>query len=198
MSTTPTQEALSRLPDTFTYREGLAAGLSEHHVRRLVVEGRLDRLGSGIYRKTDAFSTDEELALIAAAGADATLCLLTALARHDLTDRIPARFDVALPRSRRPPKLSLPVLWHRFADDTFTVGRQTLVLEGGRSIGLYSRERTLVDVFRLRHREGIDLAHDPLKRWLRHPGAQPVTLLTLARRFPKSERAIREALELLL
>lgn len=186
------------LPDVFTYSEALSAQLTEHRVRRLVSEGILERVGNGIYRKADALSADEDLALIAAASAEATLCLLSALAHHDLTDRIPSQFDVALPRSRRPPRLRAPVLWHRFADDTFSVGREMLALEGGRAIGLYSPARTLVDVFRLRHREGTDLAHEALKRWLRRPGAQPVELLSLAHRFPKSERAIRVALEILL
>ncbi len=191
-------DILSMLPCTFTYREGRAAGLSEHHVRRLVAEGRLERLGRGIYHQSEVLSLDEDLTLIAAAAPDATLCLLSALARHDLTDRIPTRFDVALPRSRRPPKLNAPILWHRFADETFSLGRQIAALDGGRQIGLYSAERTLVDVFRIRHLEGVDLAHESLKRWLRAGGSHPADLLALARRFPKTEPVIRRALELLL
>ncbi len=186
------------LPSVFTYREGRASGLSEHHVRRLVAEGRLERLGRGIYHQSEVLSVDEDLCLVAAAAPEATLCLLSALARHDLTDRIPSRFDVALPRSRRPPKLNAPVLWHRFADETFSLGRQLVALDGRRRIGLYSAERTLVDVFRIRHLEGVDLAHASLKRWLRAGDSQPADLLALARRFPRTEPAIRQALELLL
>ena len=193
-----TSKILSILPSTFSYREGLAAGLSEHHVRRLVAEGRLERQGRGIYQQADAFSTDEDLSLIAAAAPDATLCLLSALARHDLTDRIPSRFDVALPRSRRPPKLRAPVIWHRFADETFALERGQVTLDGGRQIGLYSPERTLVDVFRIRHLEGADLAHASLKRWLRRRGSQPADLLAVARQFPRTEGVIRQALEVLL
>jgi predicted transcriptional regulator of viral defense system len=198
VSPSSASELLSILPGTFTYREGIAAGLSEHHVRRLVCEGRLERQGRGIYHQSDAPSMDEELCLVAAAAPDATLCLLTALARHGLTDRIPIRFDVALPRSRRSPKLPIPVLWHRFADDTFSLGRKKVALDGGRQIGLYSAERTLVDVFRIRHLEGVDLAHGSLKRWLRAEDSQPADLLAMARRFPMAERVIRQALELLL
>ena len=198
MSSSSAAEILSSLPSTFTYREGLAVGLSEHHVRRLVAEGRLERQGRGIYHQSDALDLDEDLCLIAAAAPEATLCLLTALARHGLTDRIPSRFDVALPRSRRPPKLHAPVLWHRFADDTFSLGRQMVGLDGGRRIGLYSAERTLVDVFRIRHLEGVDLAHASLKRWLRVHDSRPAELLAMARRFPRTEPVIRQALELLL
>ena len=38
-----------------------------------------------------------------------TLCLSTALARHGLTDNIPARIDVAIPRGNRIPVLQTPV-----------------------------------------------------------------------------------------
>jgi hypothetical protein len=36
----------------------------------------------------------------------ATICLLSALARHDLTDAVPARHDIALPRDKWHPRLS--------------------------------------------------------------------------------------------
>ncbi|NJL56446.1 alkene reductase [bacterium] len=42
---------------------------------------------------------------IALRASDATLCLTTALSHHDLTDVIPSEIDVALPRSRRPPRV---------------------------------------------------------------------------------------------
>ncbi len=41
-------------------------------------------------------------------------------------------------------------------------------------------------------------SHASLKRWLRVPESQPAELLAMARRFPRAERVIRQALELLL
>ena len=54
----------------------------------------------------------------------ATLCLVTALARHGLTDQMPARIDIALPRGERARIVTVPVTWHRFAAATFNVGRE--------------------------------------------------------------------------
>jgi hypothetical protein len=86
-----------------------------------------------------------------------TLCSTTALARHGLTDNIPARIDVAIPRGNRIPTLLSPVDVRVFAKDTFELGGGLKVGEGF-AVGLYSPERSLVDMIRLRHREGSDVA----------------------------------------
>ena len=88
--------------------------------------------------------------------------------------------------------------WHSFAVDTFDLGRDDLVLGGDLRIGLYRPERCIVDAFRLRHREGDDIAVEALRRWLRRRAAQPNILLVMARHFPKAEPALRAALEVLL
>lgn len=120
------------------------------------------------------------------------------MAHHGLTDVIPARIDVALPRGSRVPKLHSPVSVHVFAKETFSLGREKLDNGAGASIGLYSAERSLVDVIRLRHREGADIAWEALRRWLRHRGSKPADLIKMAKRFHGAERAVRNALEVVL
>lgn len=186
------------LPASFTTEDARARGLSDSQLRNLVADGALARLGRGVYRRVDAPPADDDLVEIAHRAPDATLCLVTALSRHDLTDQVPDLIDVALPRGRRPPRLDLPVRWHRFDDKTFPLGRELLAVDSSVSIGLYSPERCIVDAFRLRHLEGDEIAVQALRRWLRRPGAAPAALLGLARAFPKAEPALRRALEILL
>lgn len=189
---------LDPLPSTLGYPEAREHGLSDRQLRDLVGAGILVHLGRGLYRKADAPPIDLDLLEIAYRSPDATLCLLSALSRHELTDQIPLRIDVALPRTRRPPRVQSPVRWHRFDERTFTVGRERLVVEAGASLGIYSPERCIVDTFRLRHLEGEELAVEALRRWLRRPGSMPAALLGLARTFPKAEPALRDALRILL
>ena len=87
---------------------------------------------------------------------------------------------------------------HVFASKTFDLGRDEIAVEDGISIGLYSAERSLVDVVRLRHREGSDVAWDALRRWLRRKGAKPAALLAMAKHFHGAEAAVRHALEVVL
>lgn len=90
-----------------------------------------------------------------------------------------------------------PVRWRHFDAETFDIGRGRFDIGAGRSIGIYSAERSIIDALRMRHLEGADLADEALKRWLR-TGGQPSELLGLARSFPRIQAALRETLEILL
>lgn len=191
-------EVLAELPPVFRWSDAREVGMSDPAVYGLVADGRLERLSHGLYRRTDVDVFDLDLVVVAAAQPRATLCLTSALARHDLTDQIPARIDVALPRGTRRPTLDSPVHWHHFAVDTFELGRTVLGLDAGFEIGLYSAERSIVDAYRLRHLEGDELGRDALKAWLRRRGSQPSKLLEVASSFPKALGRLREDLRVLL
>lgn len=188
-------EALDSLPETFRYTEALKS-ISERQLRGLIGDGSIVALSRGLYRKSDWLG-DENLIEIAARAPRATLCLRSALARHELIDDIPAEFDIAIPRGSWTPATTAPVRWRHFDSGTFDLGRGTLDLDDGRSIGLYSAERSIIDAFRMRHLDGADLANETLKRWLRR-GGQPSELLAMARWFPRVQTALRETLEILL
>ncbi len=185
------------LPNAFSHRLALARGVSDRRLRAWVAQGALERLGRGLYRKTTAPPADLDRIEIALRAPDATLCLLSALSHHDLTDIIPTEIDVALPRSQRQPRLALPVRWHRFLDETFLIGRATIAVDEGLSLGVYSPERSVIDALRLRHREGEEVATEALRRYLRRPRATPAALLDVARFFPKAEPALLAALRVL-
>jgi len=188
-------DLLASLPETFRYSEALDH-ISERQLRRLIDEGRIIALARGLYRKSDWLG-DEDLTEIVAKAPQATLCLRSALARHELIDDIPAEIDIAIPRGSWTPKTTTPVRWRHLDPGTFDIGRDKLDIGGGRCIGIYSAERSIIDAFRMRHLEGADLANDALKRWLRR-GGQPSELLALARSFPRTQTGLRETLEILL
>lgn len=194
------QVSHAKLPDLLRYVDLAAERLTRHRLERLVEAGEFERIAPGLFLRAGiADDTTAAWMAVAAKKADATLCLLTALSLHDLTDEIPARSDIAIPRGSQPMTVHhAPIAWHRFDVGTFGIGRTPHPLLGGLSIGLYSAERTLIDVFRLRHAWGNDLAIEALKRWLRRKGNSPTTLLTLAESFPKARPAIQSTLEVLL
>jgi predicted transcriptional regulator of viral defense system len=193
--TSTSDELLAELPDTFRYSEALER-ISERQLRRLLSEGHITVLSRGLYRKSDWLG-DDDLIEIASKSAQATICLRSALARHELIDDIPAEFDIAIPRGSWAPETSAPVRWRSFDPDTFTIGRELLDIGGGRQIGIYSAERSIIDAFRLRHLDGPDLANEALKRWLRG-GGQPSELLRMAKSFPRALTPLRQTMEILL
>ena len=186
------------LPDAFTYAQALSSGLSKNEIYRRRDAGEFELIGRGLFRLSAVELADLDLVELALRAPNATLCLSTALVRHGLSDAIPPVIDVALPRGVRTPATNVPVQWHRFDPATFEIGRELVSLPGDMRIGLYNAERSIIDAFRLRGREGNEQAYDALKRWLRRPGAQPASLLRLVRRFPRAAPPIRKALEILL
>lgn len=173
---------------------------SRRTVERLATAGEYERIAPGAYVPTG--TVDDTVAAWLALSTrrpDVTICLMSAAGIHDLTDEIPRSSHLALPRPARALRTEFaPVTWHFFAKDTFDVGRETYPLPGGLSIGLYGAERTVIDLFRLRHTYGEDLAVGALKGWLGRRTSRPGSLLAMAEKFPTARSEIRRVLEVLL
>ena len=103
---------LDNLPATFSYQQAMAAGLTHHRLYGLRDSRELEQIGRGLYRKAAAELTDLDLLEAAQRAPHSTICLLSALARHDLTDAIPPRHDIALPRDA----------WHTLDSDRSSTG----------------------------------------------------------------------------
>jgi hypothetical protein len=185
------------LGDTFSHGDARKAGVSDRRLYRLRDDGEIIALGGGIYRRADALPADDDLIEIAERVPLATLCLETALARHGLIDAISAAIDVAIPRGSTRPTLRAPVRLHQFDRRTFELGRNLLDIGGRQHLGIYSEERSIVDVVRLRYREGSDVAWEAPRRWLARQGRSPAQLISLATQFPGAEPALRHAIEVL-
>lgn len=173
------------------------AGLSRSGLYRAARAGRVDRIARGIYLPAEAEAADWDWIEAATRRPEATICLASALAQHDLTDTIPAALDVAIPRGTRIPAGDSALAWRRFDRPTFEIGRDEIPIPGtDQVIGIYSADRSIVDAFRLRGEVGYELARDALKEWLRRGGA-PTRLIDLASRLPRATSPVLHALEML-
>ena len=181
----------------FTHADARTRGISDRQLYEWRDSARIDTLGRGVFLRP-GLDVDHDLLEISVRTPDATLCLTSALARHELIDDIPAVIDIALPREKRQPQTAAPVRWHRFDTATFNVDRTEFDVGAGRVIGVYGPRRCIIDAFRLRHLYGTEQAVSALRRWLAQRGSQPSDLLGTAASFPTAEHAIREALEILL
>ncbi len=175
-------------------------GMTPHRLYVMSKNGELEQLAPGVYVRTGAMDdTAATWASIALRNPSATICLISALSMHDLTDEIPSSTDIALPRGDRTLTTRFaPIHWHSFDKATFAIGRHRHAITDDIAIGIYSPERTLIDAFRLRHEIGAEVANEALKRWIRQPDSTPSELMTMARSFPKAEPGLRTALEILL
>ena len=189
--------SIEDLPPVFTHADARTRGISDRQLYAWRDGADIETLGRGLFIRP-GIDVDHDLLEISVRAPDATLCLTSALARHGLIDDIPAVIDIALPREQRQPQTAAPVRWHRFDTSSFTIDRAELDVGTGRVIGIYGPRRCLVDAFRLRHLYGTEQAVGALRRWLALRESQPSDLLREAASFPTAERAIRDALEILL
>ena len=195
----PTAQTLAKVPGgVFRQTDAARAGVSSRSLYRLRDAGYVEAVGRGLYRLAGSTPVDVDLLEIQARSRQATICLASALARHDLVDAIPGRIDIAIPRGSYPPRVQTAVKWHSFDTATFELGREEVPIGGTtKRIGLYSADRSIVDVFRLRGQQGYELGIEALRAWLRRQGAHPANLLRIAQQLPRAQRPVRQALEYL-
>lgn len=186
----------AELPDAFTAAEAERSGVSRRTLERMLVTGSVERVTRGLYRRTDVEPVDYDLLEVAVKAHRPTLCLISALARHELTDIIPSVHDIAVPRGVWQPLVSAPVRWHKFDVPTFGIGRDEVRVDSTHVLGLYDAPRSIVDAYRLRHDVGPEVANEALRRWLRH-GGKPADLMRVTKDFPAAKPAVLNALQIL-
>jgi predicted transcriptional regulator of viral defense system len=91
------------------------------------------------------------------------ICLISALAFHELTTQIPHELQVALPRGEEEPRLTHPpIKTYRFTGQAFSEGMETHQLDLI-MVRIYNPEKTLADCFKYRNKVGLDTAMEAVR-----------------------------------
>lgn len=155
---------LARAQGVLSAREVSQAGIHSQELTRLLADGTLERIARGRYRLAGSEVTEHHgLVLAAATATGAVICLLSALSFHGIGTQLPAEVWLAIERGRRPPRLLYPSLHIvRFSGPAFHQGIEVHEIEGQR-VRVYGVAKTLADLFKARHRVGIDVAVEALR-----------------------------------
>ena len=162
--------------------EALALGLNRYQFYKLRDEGLIEPVSRGLYRLADLPQVrDPDIAAVASRFPKAVLCLISALAWHDLTTQIPRRIDLAVERNARLPKQrNPPVRGYRFSGKRFTSGIELHHMDGI-EIKVYNPEKALTDCFAYRNNLGQDIVLEALKIYMKRGGTDFPKLLAYAR-----------------
>jgi len=173
------------LPATFTTGDALTAGLHPRDLYGLRDEGVIVELSRGVFRRADAPAAAwPDLLAIQLRSPVSVVCGLTAALVHGLTDEMPARIQVAVPRNHRAPVIRYPPTQvMKFDVATFELGLSKVEAAPGEHVRIYNPVRTVVDLMRLRHRLGEAAAFGALRRYLARRDAEPGELLRLAEKL---------------
>lgn len=129
----------------------------------LMNEGRIVRVRRGAYQIAEALDESDTWVQVMQRYPQGVLCLLSALAFHELTTQSPSVVWLALPKSA----------WHKAEDypplrilhysgEAFTAGIEIHQRQGG-AVRVYSVAKTVADGFKFRNRIGLDVAIEALR-----------------------------------
>ncbi|MGA7831041.1 MAG: type IV toxin-antitoxin system AbiEi family antitoxin domain-containing protein [Terracidiphilus sp.] len=149
-----------------------AIGIPREYLLRLHSQGKLSRTGRGIYTLPDAAVTERHTyAEVAKRVPEAVLCLLSALAFHEITTQSPASVWIALGKGARKPAIVSPSLRVvRLTEPSLSEGIESQSVEGV-TVRVYSAAKTVADCFKFRNKIGLDIAIEALKDCLRQKKA---------------------------
>ncbi|MDF2118716.1 type IV toxin-antitoxin system AbiEi family antitoxin domain-containing protein [Roseiarcaceae bacterium H3SJ34-1] len=138
------------------------AGVAATTISRMEKAGLLVKLSRGVYRLPDAVrDTHHSLAEAAKLVPKGVICLVSALAFHELTDAIPSRVWIAInSRDWKPNATHLPLEIVRFSARLLNSGNDTHLIDGV-TVRITNPAKTIVDMFRYRQSEGVRYRQSP-------------------------------------
>ena len=178
--------------------EAIRLGIHPRTLYAMRDAGVLDCLSRGLYRIADLpHLSNPDLVAVALKVPTGVICLISALAYHELTTQIPHEVYLALPRGAEPPRLDHPpirIFW--FTGKAFAEGIDTHEVDGV-PVRIYGVEKTLADCFKYRNKIGLDTAVEALKGYVSGRRIDIDKLMVYAR-ICRVEKVMRPYLEALL
>ena len=183
---------------TLRTAEALRLGIHPRTLYGLRDSGALSQLSRGLFRLAGLPPlSNPDLVTVALKIPQAVICLVSALAFHDLSTQVPHRVDVALrPNSSRPALDSPPLRTFWFSGPAWSEGVETHLIDGT-PVRIYSPAKSVADSFKYRRKIGLDIALEALRRYRQSSDFRIETLLNYAR-VCRVEKVMRPYLEALL
>jgi predicted transcriptional regulator of viral defense system len=171
-------------------------GIPRIYLTKLVDEGFLERIQTGVYVTKDTF--DDDMYILQAKYKNIIFSHETALYLNDLTDRDPIRYSVTVPRGYNyQPIQSTGVHVFSVKKDLYNIGETEAYTNHGRLIKCYNQERTICDIIKSRNQLDIAIVTEALKQYFKKGDKNIPELMRYANKF-KVDRILRNYLEVLL
>lgn len=151
-----------------------AEGVTAATMSRMERDGEVLRLARGLYQLPDApLDAHHSLAEAAKRVPKGVVCLVSALAFHQLTDQLPRQVWIAIGQKDWAPKADgTPVRLVRFTDRLLTEGVESHTVEGV-PVKVFGVAKTIADCFRYRNKIGLSVAIEGLQEALRQRKTTP-------------------------
>jgi len=139
-------------------------GLPSDYLWRLHKQGKLEKVGRGMYVSQGAELSEHQTVVQAALRVPhGIVCLLSALRFYDLTTQSPFEIWMAIDVKARAPKEDIiPLRIVRFSGKALTSGVEIYTIEGV-NVKVYKPAKTVADCFKYRNKIGLDVAIEALR-----------------------------------
>jgi predicted transcriptional regulator of viral defense system len=178
--------------------QALRAGIHPSTLYTMRDGGILEVVSRGVFRLASSEPLgNPDLVTVGTRVQRGVICLISALAFHEITTQIPHEVHVALQRGAEIPRLEYPpikIYW--FKGLAFTAGVETHQLDGV-GIRIYSPEKTLADCFKFRNKIGLDTAVEAVRFYRERRGVNVDALMRYAA-ICRVEKVMRPYLEAIL
>jgi len=172
-----------------------ALGIDPKTIAEMREAGLVNKMSRGLYRLSEYPPLDyPDFVIVASRVPKAIICLISALAFHNLTTQVPHKVYISLPQSIRSPRIKIPeldIIW--LSEESYKNGIEEHLLDGI-TVPIYSKAKTIADCFKFRGKVGKDIAIEALKDYVQLPGADIEELLRYAR-INRVEQIMRPYLE---
>lgn len=160
----------------------LKAGFHPDSLAMLVDEGKVEKIGRGLYMLKDSIgSSHSDLVMASLQSPRGVVCLLSALFFHEVTNKIPQYIDLAIPMRTHANKITYPpVRFYRFDPRAWEAGVTEQQIEGHK-IRVYCLAKTIADCFKFRNRIGADVARNALKTAINEKNIKPKEIMNYAK-----------------
>ena len=162
--------------------EALESGIHRRTLYWMRDHGQLEVLSRGVFHlASEPIPESLDVAVVMRRVPRAVLCLVSALAYHEIGTQIPHAVQIALPRSVRPPKIDYPpVQVFAMGDEALRAGVEEYAM-GETRVRVFSVAKTVADCFKYRNKIGLDVAVEALQEVVRRRTATPAEIMEYAR-----------------
>jgi len=178
-----------------TAGEAREQGVSTALIKQWVDKGKLERISRGIYALPN--ESIDSLYVMQLRCGKGVYSHETALMLHDLSDRVPSKNVMTVPKGYNTHRFNEELLeFHWVEKDIHELGLTTIKSMYGNDIRVYDLERTICDI--IKYRSSIDPAilSTALRNYVEHPKAKRFKLSLYAKKMGVATK-VNEIMEVL-
>lgn len=175
--------------------EAIVLGIHRRELYALRDRGDLEAISRGLYRLIDMPDPSlPDFIPVAKKIPGGVICLISALAFHEITTQIPHFVYVALPSQAHKPAISYPPMrYFWYSQKLLATGIQEHSVDGC-TFKIFDVEKTLIDCVKFRNKIGMDIVLEALKMYWQSRNTNLNKLFEYAKLF-RVEKILKPIME---